>query len=50
MILLSGMPVDAIQHQMHVLPTQELPPLMLKPIDLEQLLNVVDLQLSGQLP
>jgi DNA-binding response OmpR family regulator len=49
-ILLSGMPVDAIQHKMHVLPTQELPPLMLKPIDPEQLLNLVDLQLNGQLP
>jgi DNA-binding response OmpR family regulator len=49
-ILLSGMPADAIQHRMHVLPTRELPPLMLKPIDPQQLLNVVDLQLSGQLP
>jgi DNA-binding response OmpR family regulator len=49
-ILLSGMPVDAIQHRMHVLPSHELPPLMLKPVDLDQLLNVVDLQLSGQLP
>jgi len=49
-ILLSGMPVDAIQHKMHVLPTQELPPLMLKPVDPEQLLSIVDLQLSGQLP
>ena len=49
-ILLSGMPADAIQHKMHVLPMQELPPLLLKPIDPEQLLSVVDLQLSGQLP
>src|SRR5690349_15320918 len=49
-ILLSGMPLDAIQHKMHVLPEPELPPLLLKPIDPEQLLAVVDLQLSGQLP
>ena len=49
-ILLSGMPLDAIQHRMHVLPHRELPPLLLKPIDTDQLLDVVELQLSGQLP
>ena len=49
-ILLSGMPLDAIQHKMHVLPEKELPPLLLKPIDTNQLLDVVELQLSGQLP
>ena len=49
-ILLSGMPADAIQHKMHVLPSRELPPLMLKPVDPDQLLNIVDLHLSGELP
>ena len=49
-ILLSGMPPDAIQHKMHVLPTPELPPLLIKPIDPDQLLSVVELQLTGQLP
>lgn len=49
-ILLSGMPLDDIQHKMHVLPEPELPPLLLKPIDPEQLLGVVELQLSGEFP
>ena len=48
-ILLSGMPLNKIQHKMHVLPSRELPPLLLKPIDPEQLLAVLDLQLSGDL-
>lgn len=46
-ILLSGMPVDEIQHKMHRLPERELPPLMLKPIDPEQVIQVVELQLNG---
>jgi CheY-like chemotaxis protein len=49
-ILLSGMSADQIQHKMHELPSRELPPLMLKPIDTGQLLNLMELQLSGQLP
>lgn len=49
-ILLSGMPPHKIQHKMHVLREPELPPLLLKPIDPEQLLGIVELQLSGQLP
>ena len=49
-ILMSGMPPHKIQHKMHALPTPELPPLLIKPIDPEQLLGVVELQLSGQLP
>ena len=49
-ILLSGMPLHRIQHKMHELPTPELPPLLLKPIDPEQLLAMVELQLSGQMP
>jgi CheY-like chemotaxis protein len=48
-VLLSGMPLHQIQHKMHVLPTPELPPLLIKPIIPEQLLGVLDLQLSGGL-
>jgi CheY-like chemotaxis protein len=49
-ILLSGMPVDQIQQKIHGLPQQELPPLFLKPIDLDPLIQVLELQLSGQMP
>ena len=48
-VLLSGMPVDLIQLKMHGLSHQELPPLFLKPVDLDQLTAVLDLQLSGEL-
>jgi DNA-binding response OmpR family regulator len=49
-ILLSGMPLNRIQHKMHGLPTPELPPLLIKPFDMDQLLALVELQLNGQLP
>ena len=49
-ILMSGMPPDEIQLQIHGLPSRELPTLFLKPIDLDQLIHVVELQLSGQMP
>ena len=49
-ILMSGMPVDQIQLKMHGLPSQELPTLFLKPVDLDQLMQMIELQLSGQLP
>jgi len=49
-ILLSGMPLNKIQGRIHSLPTPELPPLLIKPIAAEQLLGLVDLQLSGKLP
>jgi hypothetical protein len=49
-ILLSGMPIDQIELNMHGLPQQELPTLFLKPVDLEQLLDVLELQLTGQFP
>lgn len=48
-ILLSGMPLDQIQQQIHGLPKAELPPLMLKPIDVDQLMEVLELQLHGDL-
>jgi CheY-like chemotaxis protein len=49
-ILLSGMALDQIQTKMQRLPTPELPPLFLKPIDPGQLLEMIRLQLSGELP
>ena len=49
-VLLSGMEVDEIQQKMHRLKEQELPPLLLKPIDPSQLLQVLDMQLSGAMP
>jgi CheY-like chemotaxis protein len=49
-ILLSGMPIDQIELNMHGLPQQELPTLFLKPVDLEQLLDVLELQVTGQFP
>lgn len=49
-VLLSGMPVDEIQYKMHNLPKRELPPLLLKPINLDQILDVIEMELSGELP
>ena len=49
-VLLSGMPLDQIQQEMHGLPTPELPPLFLKPVDLDGLLQVLELQLGNGLP
>jgi CheY-like chemotaxis protein len=49
-ILLSGMAPDEIQHQMFHLNERELPPLLLKPVDPEQLTEMVGLMLSGQMP
>ena len=49
-VLLSGMPLNKIQHRIHSLPTPELPPLLIKPVNPDQLLGILELQLSGQLP
>jgi DNA-binding response OmpR family regulator len=49
-ILLSGMPPDQIQDRMSDLTQQELPPLFIKPIDPDQLLDVLELQLRGEMP
>jgi CheY-like chemotaxis protein len=49
-ILLSGMPLDQIQHKMNRLPDKELPVLLLKPVDPQQLLQLVEMQLNGQMP
>ncbi len=49
-ILLSGMEPDQIQHKMGHLRRAELPPLFIKPFDPAQLLDIIEMQLSGQLP
>src|SRR4051812_5396505 len=49
-ILLSGMPPDEIQHEISHLRKPELPPLFMKPVNPEQLVEMVELQLSGELP
>ena len=49
-ILLSGMPPDEIQDRIHALRHRELPPLLIKPVDPEQVIDIVELQLSGGLP
>jgi CheY-like chemotaxis protein len=49
-ILVSGLPPDQIQHRINKLPDKELPPLFIKPIDPEKLVQVIELQLAGELP
>src|SRR5688572_7408808 len=49
-ILLSGMPPDQIQHKMAGLHKPELPPLFIKPIDPAQLVDVLEMQLHGEMP
>ena len=49
-ILLSGMLIDDIEDRIHVLPSRELPPLLLKPVDAIQLLELIDLELAGEMP
>ena len=48
-ILMSGMPPDEIQREIHTLRERQLPPLLLKPVDPEQVVDMVELQLSGEL-
>lgn len=49
-IVLSGLPFEEIGDGLHRIPGGELPPLMLKPVDTAQLMQVVDLKLAGELP
>ena len=49
-ILLSGLPPDQIQKSMQRLPSRDLPPLLLKPVDPTQLLNIIAMRLGGELP
>ena len=48
-ILMSGMKPDEIQHKMYHLRSRELPPLLIKPVDPQQVLDMVELHLSGQI-
>lgn len=49
-ILLTGLPPEQIQGRMETLKRRELPPLFMKPVNPDQLLQVVELQLSGEMP
>jgi CheY-like chemotaxis protein len=49
-VLLSGLPAEEIGDGINRLPRHELPPLLLKPIDVTQLLKVIELSLAGELP
>jgi CheY-like chemotaxis protein len=49
-VLLSGLPPDQIGEGIARLPGAHLPPLLLKPIESEQLLQVIELKLMGELP
>jgi CheY-like chemotaxis protein len=49
-VVLSGLPPDEIGDGLHRLPDHELPPLLLKPIDVRQLFQVIELKLAGELP
>jgi CheY-like chemotaxis protein len=49
-ILLSGLSPDEIQQKMSHLNQPVLPPLFIKPVDPGQLVEIVELQLSGLIP
>ena len=49
-ILLSGLPPDQIQKSIKRLSNRNLPPLLLKPVDPNQLLNIIAMRLTGELP
>jgi CheY-like chemotaxis protein len=49
-IVVSGMPLDEMQQHLRRMPRPELPPLLIKPFDPEQLLQLLELKLSGGIP
>lgn len=49
-VLLSGLPPEDIGNGITRLPQHELPPLLLKPIDTRQLVQIIELKLAGELP
>ena len=49
-IVLSGLPPRDIQRSIYRLPGRSLPPLLLKPIDVERLLDLIALHIAGELP
>src|SRR5262245_15236344 len=49
-LVLSGLPPDQIGEGLERLPEHELPPLLMKPVDGEQLAHLIELRLAGELP
>jgi CheY-like chemotaxis protein len=49
-VVMSGLPHEEIGDGIQRLPQHELPPLLLKPVDTEQLFQVIELRLAGELP
>ena len=49
-VVLSGLPPEEIGDGLQRLPDHELPPSLLKPIDVRQLFQVIELKLAGELP
>ena len=44
------MPPDEIQDKINSLRERSLPPLLIKPLDPEQVIEMVEMQLAGELP
>ena len=49
-VLLSGLAAEEIGDGLNRLPRHELPPLLLKPININQLVQIIELTLAGELP
>ena len=49
-MVMSGLPADEIQERMARLSSGQLPPLFLKPCDYDQLLDMLDMMLAGEIP
>ena len=49
-ILLSGLPLDQIEQRCFDLPSSQLPPLLLKPVDLDDLMQIVPATLRARRP
>jgi CheY-like chemotaxis protein len=49
-LVLSGLPPEEIGEGLDRLPQHELPPLLMKPVDIGQLTDLIELKLAGELP
>ncbi|MDB5319026.1 MAG: hybrid sensor histidine kinase/response regulator [Phycisphaerales bacterium] len=49
-VVMSGLPHEEIGDGIQRLPQHELPPLLLKPVDMHQLFQIIELKLAGELP
>ena len=49
-ILMSGMKPEEIQNGMYGLRNRELPPLLIKPLDPRQVLDMIEMHLGGHMP